>query len=261
MRARSFFPIASLALLCAACSGPQSTVTSDDDALTIRRAADLDWQALNPARGDASPRAADVWGERNNPGPAGFLVQFVDGFSSPPHVHNVTYRGVVLDGRVHNDDPEAAAMWMPVGSFWTQPAAEAHITAAVGPRNIAYIEIDDGPYLVHPTSNEPPTELPINVHANNRVWEAVVPGWEQALLWGAPTDGRSGRFLRASGDAPLGLRADGRTRLVLVEGTLAFGDVALESGDAALVDGGAVMSCTVAPCTVYAHADAPLALR
>lgn len=36
---------------------------------------------------------------------------------------------------------------MPLGSFWTQPSGEVHITAAKGEENIAYVEIDSGPDL------------------------------------------------------------------------------------------------------------------
>ena len=109
--------------------------------------------ALNPARGAIGPRAANLWGNRTKAGPTGFLVQFVDGFSSPPHIHNVTYRGMVISGLVHNDDPQAEKMWLPTGSFWTQPAGEVHITAASGSKNLAYIEIDGGPYLVLPSED------------------------------------------------------------------------------------------------------------
>jgi len=84
----------------------------------------IEWGYLNPARGDASPRAGALWGDRTTTGASGFLVEFSDGFSSPPHIHNVSYRGIVLLGLIHNDDPGAAAMWMPAGSYWTQPAGE-----------------------------------------------------------------------------------------------------------------------------------------
>ena len=91
-------------------------------------------------------------GGRTGESPTGFLVKFVDGFSSPPHIHNVTRRAAVLDGLVHNDDPDAAPMWMPVGSFLTQPAGEVHITSAKGDVNIALVEIDTSPYrLCHPS--------------------------------------------------------------------------------------------------------------
>ena len=161
------------------------------------RAEDVDWTPLNPARGDKSPQAANLWGDRAQDGATGFLVKFVDGFSSPPHIHNVTYRGVVLAGEVHNDDPDAATMWMPAGSFWTQPAGEVHITAARGTTNIAYIEIDSGPYLVHPPEEAfDEGERPVNVHDSNMVWVSDdhlvwIPqrlGVDIAFLWGSPDD-------------------------------------------------------------------------
>ena len=132
------------------------------------RAQDVDWSPLNPARGDKSPQAANLWGDRTEDGATGFLVKFVDGFSSPPHIHNVTYRGVVIAGEVHNDDPDAANMWMPNGSFWTQPAGEVHITA-VGPTGgTAFLEIQSGPYLVRPSIEAFDNgERPINMEARN----------------------------------------------------------------------------------------------
>lgn len=134
-------------------------------------ASELQWSPLNPARGDSSPQAATIWGDRNGTEATGFLVKFEQGFSSPPHIHNVTYRGVVIDGLVHNDDPNAQNMWMPKGSFWTQPAGEAHITSAEEKNNIAYIEIDEGPYLVQPQEEAFDNgERPVNVDASNIVW-------------------------------------------------------------------------------------------
>lgn len=153
----------------------------------ILRAEDVQWTALNPARGDKSPQAANLWGDRAEMGATGFLVKFVDGFSSPPHIHNVTYRGAVVAGGVHNDDPGAANMWMPAGSFWTQPAGEVHITSAKGKTNIAYIEIDSGPYLVHPPDQAfDKGERPVNVHQSNLVWVEQAGGVEYAYLWGDP---------------------------------------------------------------------------
>lgn len=90
--------------------------------------AEIDWQQLNPAQGDQSPQAGTIWGDRNGTEATGFLAKFVDGFSSPPHIHNVTYRAMVIQELIHNDDPDAEKMWMLAGFFWTQPAGEAHIT-------------------------------------------------------------------------------------------------------------------------------------
>ena len=136
-------------------------------------ASDIEWTPLNPARGDQSPQAGTLWGDRSKEVPTGFLVKFVKDFSSPPHIHNVTYRGVVIKGLVHNDDPSAEKMWMPAGSFWTQPAGEPHITAAKADENVAFIEIDHGPYLVKPADKAFDNgERPINVDRSNIVWTA-----------------------------------------------------------------------------------------
>ncbi len=156
---------------------------------------EVQWAPLNPARGDQSPKAGTLWGDRTGSGPSGFLVEFVDGFSSPPHIHNITYRGVVINGLIHNDDPNAEKMWLPTDSFWTQPAGGVHITAAKGNNNLAYIEIDDGPYLVLPPEKAfSSNDKPINVDPSNIVW-IDPPGMpasanrpKLAFLWGNPQD-------------------------------------------------------------------------
>lgn len=108
------FAFLTLAVLLIACEAPtpteqQSTTTPTAPApANLLLAEDLEWGDLNPARGASSPRAANLWGDRSTPGAAGFLVKFREGFSSPPHIHNVTYRALVLEGEVHNDDPDAA---------------------------------------------------------------------------------------------------------------------------------------------------------
>ena len=129
------------------------------------------WEKLNPARGDQSPQAGTIWGDRKGTVATGFLAKFVDGFSSPPHIHNVTYRAVVIKGLVHNDDPNAENMWMKPGSFWTQPLGEPHVTSAQGAENIALVEIDQGPYLVRPIREAfDDGERPINIEVSNVVW-------------------------------------------------------------------------------------------
>lgn len=132
---------------------------------------EIKWGYLNPLRGVLSPGAADLWGDRTANTATGMLVRFKKGFESPPHIHNITYRGVVIDGLLHNDDPAAEKMWMPPGSFWTQPAGENHTTAADGDANLIYLEIDSGPYLVKPSRESFDNgERPLNVHNRNIVW-------------------------------------------------------------------------------------------
>jgi len=50
----------------------------------------VEWGWLNPLRGDKSPAAGKLWGDLTKNEPAGFLVKFKKGFSSPPHIHNIT---------------------------------------------------------------------------------------------------------------------------------------------------------------------------
>ncbi|MFD2167476.1 DUF4437 domain-containing protein [Thalassotalea euphylliae] len=157
----------------------------------------VQWGYLNPLRGDKSPGAADLWGDRTKDTATGMLVRFNKGFSSPPHIHNISYRGVVIQGAMHNDDPTAGKMWMPTGSFWTQPAGENHITAADGQTNLIYLEIDSGPYLVKPSKEAFNNgELPINLAASNMVWvSSKQDDLATSFLWGSAEPGQTGGVL------------------------------------------------------------------
>ncbi len=209
---------------------PTSELTSE-----VVLTSDVKWGPLNPARGDKGPKAGTLWGDRTGAGPSGFLVKFVDGFSSPPHIHNITYRGVVISGFMHNDDPKAGEMWMPAGSFWTQPAGEAHITAAEGSNNVAYIEIEEGPYLVLPTEEAFDSgERPVNVDKSNIVWldasninwidqpsmSSSSKGAEVAFLWGEPQDGQlNGTLVRLPAGFTGMIRSHGSVfRAVVIQG-------------------------------------------
>ena len=167
------FTIPSIALLTVllAPSSFADTALKNTSYSKVVAASNITWGYLNPLRGDKSPGAADLWGDRTKDTATGMLVRFKKGFESPPHIHNITYRGIVIDGQMHNDDPNAAKMWLPAGSFWTQPAGEDHTTAANNPTNLIYLEIDSGPYLVKPSTEEFDNgERPLNLHRDNMVW-------------------------------------------------------------------------------------------
>jgi hypothetical protein len=225
------------------------------------------WKALNPARGDQSPRAGSLWGDQTTPGPAGFLVAFVDGFSSPPHIHNVTYRGVVLGAEVHNADAAAPEQWMPAGSYWTQPAGVPHITSAKGAGAVAYIEIDDGPYLVKPTAEAfDPGESPINVHADNLVWvpasELASSAADTVFLWGEPGKG-SGRLIRLPAASTATVRSEAAHRMVVVAGEVVRAKTALAAGSHVGADGAAAhgLACTSEElCVMYVRAEGAVAV-
>ena len=137
--------------------------------VTLR--SEVKFDQLNPARGDKSPLAGTLWGDRKSTGPSGFLLKTIDGFESPPHIHNATYKAVVISGLFHNDDPKAEYMWMPPGSFWTQPKGESHITSAKGGDTMALVHIEEGPYLVMPSKEAFDShERPVNVDNGNIVW-------------------------------------------------------------------------------------------
>lgn len=210
--------------------------TTENPTTEVVMASEIKWEQLNPKRGDSSPKAANIWGDRNGTTATGFLVRFVDGFSSPPHIHNVTYRAVVINGHVHNDDPDAKEMWMPAGSFWTQPAGEVHITSARGQETIAYVEIDEGPYLVLPTDQAfDRGERPINVDASNIVWlDAANTTWITqsrdstpangpfiAHLWGKPLDNElNGTFVKLPPNFAGQISASGSSlRAVVIQGS------------------------------------------
>lgn len=202
---------------------------------------EIEWSPLNPLRGDKSPQAGQLWGDRTTQGPSGFLVKFVDGFESPPHIHNVTYRGVVISGLVHNDDPQAENMWLPAGSFWTQPAGDAHITAAQGKNNISYIEIENGPYLVQPTSEAFDNgERPVNVDKSNLVWLNAsdvtwveqAEGVKMAFLWGKPEQGElNGSFVKLPNGFTGNIKSQSSDfRAIVVSGETTYKDSTLIAG-------------------------------
>ncbi len=228
---------AAFAALCGAALYTTDSLARDatpDPELVVT--SDIEWGPLNPARGNKGPKAGTLWGDRTAEGPSGFLVEFADGFASPPHIHNVTYRGVVIRGLVHNDDPNAAEMWMPPGSFWTQPVGEEHITAGKGGKSLAYIEIEKGPYLVRPSEEAYDSgERPVNVDPSNIVWldasnlraiEASAPsdGPELAYLWGNPQDNqRNGTLVKLPAGFSGTLRSQGTSfRAVVIEGQPRF---------------------------------------
>lgn len=202
----------------------QEAISDPTNQVKLRSA--INWEQLNPARGDQSPKAGTVWGDRKGSVATGFLAEFVDGFSSPPHIHNVSYRAVVISGLVHNDDEAAAKMWMSPGSFWTQPAGEAHITAVKGSKNVAYVEIDSGPYLVKPIAEAFDNgERPINMDASNVVWlKDAEHGVERSYLWGSPdSDEMHGLFIKLPPGYDGMFTSHGSTlRAIIVTGSPAY---------------------------------------
>ena len=277
-------PRAALALLLSALSASCSSTgglagPSPDPSIQVIPASEVDWQHLNPARGAASPSAGTLWGDRDDRGPTGFLLRPADGFESPPHIHNVSYRGVIR-GVIHNDDPDAAELWMPAGSFWTQPRGHVHITAAEGEETLAYIEIEDGPYLVQPVEEAIDSgEVPVNVDVTNVTWiEGAAVTWtatgndlaasggaRTALLWDSGVaGGPTGCFV----SLPAGFRgvldsAGASLRAVVVAGSPSVeGGPVLELGSGLAASGPARIELDAgsATCVLYVRVEGDLAV-
>jgi mannose-6-phosphate isomerase-like protein (cupin superfamily) len=211
-----------------------TTAFAAETASRVVAADDIEWGYLNPLRGDKSPGAADLWGDRTKNTATGMLVRFNKGFESPPHIHNITYRGIVIDGAMHNDDPSAGKMWMPAGSFWTQPAGEDHTTAANGSANLIYLEIDSGPYLVQPSSEHFDNgERPLNLHKDNIVWlndgelhDITAAGVSSTYLWGSTAD-MNGSMIKL----PVGFKGTISTHASEFRAVVIAGDVDYHSVD------------------------------
>lgn len=196
---------------------------------TIISTENIEWGLLNPLRGDASPRATDLWGDRTKDTATGMLVKFKKGFASPPHIHNITYRGVVIEGLMHNDDPSAERTWLPAGSFWTQSAGKNHITAADASENLIYLEIDSGPYLVLSAKKAFDNgERSINVDTQNLVWlDSKDVNWlaqskvQIAYLWGS-TELVNGSFIKLPAGFKGTIENDKGLKVVVVKGKATY---------------------------------------
>ncbi|MDF7801218.1 DUF4437 domain-containing protein [Pontiellaceae bacterium B1224] len=258
--AATILPLA--ASLLASCTTTQSSEAKQQN-VKVTMTSEVDWTHLNPKRGDLAPKAGTLWGDRNGNEPTGFLLKPPSNFESPPHIHNISYRGVVIQGIMHNDDPNAAEMWMPAGSFWTQPKGHVHITAAEGIDSLAYIEIEEGPYLVLPEADHFDTdERPVNVDETNIVWLnpsdlTLVDqfGAQVAFLW---QEGElNGTFIKLAADFEGTIHSTGSTfRAVLVKGEIEYEDNDLLPGSGIEAVGPAVLEIEAdAESVLYVRAD------
>jgi hypothetical protein len=109
-------------------SSLQTTYANEITQSSIMLSKDIEWGYLNPLRGDKSPAATDLWGDRTKNTATGMLVKFNKGFASPPHIHNISYRGIVIEGLMHNDDPSEleSAVSMPAGSYFSSKGDFSH---------------------------------------------------------------------------------------------------------------------------------------
>ncbi|MEL6593749.1 MAG: DUF4437 domain-containing protein [Bacteroidota bacterium] len=80
------FIFSSLVFACESGQSDQEANASEPEpTYQLTLASEVQWEDLNPARGDKSPKAATLWGDRRgNAEATGFLLKPIDGFQSPP---------------------------------------------------------------------------------------------------------------------------------------------------------------------------------
>lgn len=146
---------------------------------------------------------------------------------------------VVIGGLLHNEDPNAEYnaeyMWVPQGTFWTQPKGQVHITAAKGENPMVYVEIEKEPYLVLPTKEAFMSQLRlVNMDKGNLVWlDASDVSWidqsgatasddnpQISFLWG---DAKKGQFRGTMVKLPAGFKGEIKShgtdfRAIIIEG-------------------------------------------
>ena len=109
---------------------------------------EVKWAQLNPARGDKSPLAGTLWGDRKGAVSTGFLAKFVDGFSPPPYIHNTTYRAVVIKGQPKYLETDVKTL--DPGSYFGSKGETVHqVASKAAEESIIYVRTN-GEYEVVP---------------------------------------------------------------------------------------------------------------
>lgn len=171
---------------------------------------------------------------------------------------------------------------MPPGSYWTQPKGGVHITSAKGADTVAFIEIDDGPYLVRPVEAAFGSEEEIiNTDVADLPWVDAT-SWSStpgaagpcgapmpcvAPLWGAAGGSDPGAVLLklAPGSGDEVAPTAGMFRVVTVAGRTmtagADGEVALDPGSLVTSGSAVALACADgAECLLYLRTEGSVEL-
>lgn len=211
---------------------------------------DLKWREFNYLKKDKSLLAANLWGDFKGDKSAGFLIRYPEGFISTSHTHDVSYRGIVIDGQIHSGDPKASKLWMPNSSYWTWPAGRRHMMAASALRNMVFIETDQGPFSVKLAKESFNTkEYPYNIHTSNILWKKK-RGFELVDTWKDKKGRISGSLLKFKDVVSLDIE---NSRLVIIKGEVFVKGQYLKPGSLIYSDGYAKLAfgCKVDECIVY----------
>ncbi len=90
----------------------------------------VDYQPLNPARGDASPQAGTLWGDLDDGGLSASFVKLPAGHTSDLSVESDRLRAVIVDGAlIHSVAGLETQSELGAGGFFESDAGVPHALA------------------------------------------------------------------------------------------------------------------------------------
>ncbi len=116
---------------------------------------DVKWGPLMPDMADG-PQIAFVQGDAKAKGNVSFFLKLANGFNSGIHTHNSDYQAVVVSGIATNQlagEADDTAKQMGPGSWWTEPAKEAHFNRCVSADGCVLFVAVNGPFSFVPVKD------------------------------------------------------------------------------------------------------------
>lgn len=91
----------------------------------------LDQLPFRPQAPGLPQRVTDLWGDRNQDGGFGQLVELPPGFRSPVHAHSGDFHGVLIKGTWQHEDANGHGIPLPPGSYVRQAGSDMHVDRCV----------------------------------------------------------------------------------------------------------------------------------
>jgi len=225
--------LASLVLLASACSSepaapeePQPEAEEAEAATEVEaeapsssnlQLADIPFAAFDPEK----PEGIHVYPISGDPRAGAFnaIVRMPAGFATPLHTHEAAFSGVTLtEGLVHSATTEDDQP-LPKGSFWHQPAGEAHIDACKSEDPCLMLAFFEGAVDMTP-AEAPAAEPTMTVTRADAIeWTEVKGGVQMAVIHGNPKEGA----FHALFDFPAGMATNVHTHSAAFTGALISG--------------------------------------
>lgn len=116
---------------------------------------DVKWGPLMPDMADG-PQIAFVQGDAKGKGNVSFFLKLPNGSNSGVHTHNADQQATVISGMVTNQlagEADDTAKQMGPGSWWWQPAKEAHFNRCVSADGCVVFIAVNGPFSFIPVKD------------------------------------------------------------------------------------------------------------